>query len=193
MKNFIPVLLNEWERILFYDFTIEIENNQILNYKNSLYWEELIENKRNSALNKHRSKLKEIVSNDSENVQEQVANLIEIKAKELTSGGTKFDTLYIRSILAPCVQSKNVCKVTGFNIEMQKENSFLLSHTGLKYYHDTNRKIYNSIRNKYLSDKWQKTDLKTEIKEIAHNIRNRSNTLNRKQKRLYPKHQYQLY
>ena len=191
--NFIPVLLNEWQRVLFYDFSINIESKPISNYKNPLYWKDLIDNKRNSALNKHRNKLKEIVSNHSENVQAQITKLIEQKAKELIQGGAKFDTLYIRSILTPPQLKNDVCRVTGINIEMQKEDSFLLSHSGLKYYYNTNRKLYNSIKRKYLSDKWQKTDFKTEIKEIAHNIRNTISNQRIKQKRIYPVNQLRLF
>lgn len=195
LQNIYPeFLVQEWQSILFYDFTIiKKENNQILRYKNKQYWKELIENKRNSALNKHREKLKVITSNYSENVQLQISNLIEQKAKELTSGGAKFDTLYIRSIPAPLHPENKVCLVTGLNIEMQREKSNLLSHSGLKYYFNTNRKIYNSVKRKYLSDKWQKTDMKTEIKEIAHNIRNTISNQRIKQKRLYPENQFRLF
>ncbi len=195
LHNIYPeFLVDEWQNILFYDFTInKKENNQLLNYKNPLYWKELIENKRNSALNKHRSKLKEITSRYSENLQIQISDLIERKSKELTSGGAKFDTLYIRSNPTPKNPNNKVCLVTGLNIEMQKENSLLLSHSGLKYYFNTNRNIYNSVKRKYLSVKWQKTDFKTEIKEIAHNIRNTISNQRIKQKRIYPDNQYRLF
>jgi len=42
-------------------------------------------------------------------------------------------------------QVKRVCKVNGINIEMQKEKSGLLSHTGLKYYYQTDQKIFEQI------------------------------------------------
>jgi len=59
---------------------------------------------------------------------------------------------------------------------MQKSDSILLSHTGLRYYLKTNVKIYNKVKRKYLSKKWIDTNVETEIKEIAHNIRNISTT-----------------
>ncbi len=195
LQNIYPeFLVQEWQIILFYDFTIsKKENNQLLRYKNKQYWKELIENKRNSALNKHRNKLKEITSGYSDNVQTKIKNLIEQKAKELTAGGAKIDTLYIRSIPAPPAPQNRVCLVTGLNIEMQREKSNLLSHSGLKYYYNTNRKIYNSVKRKYLSEKWQKTDKKREIKEIAHNIRNTISNQRIKQKRIYPEKQFRLF
>lgn len=194
LQNIFPeFLVQEWQSVLFYDFTINIENKTILKYKNPLYWKDLIENKRNSALNKHRNRLKEITSNHSDNVQKQITNLIEQKAKELTSEGAKFDTLYIQSILTPPAPQNRVCLVTGLNIEMQREKSNLLSHSGLKYYLNTNYKIYESVKRKYLSEKWQKTGIKTEIKEIAHNIRNTISNQRIKQKRIYPENQFRLF
>ena len=66
---------------------------------------------------------------------------------------------------------------------MQKTDSILLSHTGLKYYYKTDRKVFDEVKNKYLSKLWINSDYETQIKEIAHNIRNKhSNLNNRKQK-----------
>ena len=64
---------------------------------------------------------------------------------------------------------------------MQKKTSILLSHTGLKYYYKTDKKIFNEIKQKHLSNKWLNANDKIIIKELAHNIRNkyynnRSNT-----------------
>lgn len=195
LQNVYPeFLVKEWESIFFYDFTIhKKENNQLLNYKNPLYWKELIEKKRNSALNKHRNNLKEITSCCSGNVQNQIKVLIEQKAKELTSGGAKFDTLYIRSIPAPLHPENKVCLLTGLNIEMQREKSNLLSHTGLKYYLNTNYKLYESVKRKYLPDEWKNADLKTQIEKIAHTIRCVVSNRKIKQKRLYPEDQFRLF
>jgi len=68
---------------------------------------------------------------------------------------------------------------------MQKPNSEKLSHTGLKYYYKTDKKIFEEVKRKYLTGLWYNEDHKTQIKAIAHNIRNRHNTLKRKQERLY--------
>jgi hypothetical protein len=65
--------------------------------------------------------------------------------------------------------------ITGLNISMQKSNSFLLSHSGLKYYYKTDKKVFNEVKRKYLSNKWIDANDKIQIKEIAHNIRNKYN------------------
>lgn len=58
---------------------------------------------------------------------------------------------------------------------MQKSNSFLLSHTGLKYYYRIDKKVFYEVKRKYLSNKWIDANHKEQIKEIAHNIRNKYN------------------
>ena len=75
---------------------------------------------------------------------------------------------------------------------MQKDNSKYLSHTGLRYYYQTNKKVYEQVRAKHLSKTWHNADLETEIKEIAHNIRNASSNQSIKQHRLYIPQQYNL-
>ena len=88
---------------------------------------------------------------------------------------------------------KNViCKITGFDISMQKDNSLLLSHTGLQHYYKTNKMLFEQVKRKYLSEKWVYYDLKTQITRIAHNIRNTRSNGNIKQKKLYTTQQVNL-
>jgi hypothetical protein len=91
------------------------------------------------------------------------------------------------------ITSKNtLCKVTGFNISMQKNDSILLSHTGLKYYYKTDRKIFEQLKRKYLSKQWSGANFETQIKEIAHNIRNTKSNQTVKQKKIYQPQQINL-
>ena len=62
----------------------------------------------------------------------------------------------------------------------------MLSHTGLKYYYKTDRKVFKEVCRKFLTSNWVDADYKTQIEEIAHNIRNTRCNQNRKQDRLYP-------
>ena len=66
-----------------------------------------------------------------------------------------------------------LCKVTRLDISMQKADSILLSHTGLRYYHATEPTTFYRVLNKYLSRKWMNADFEKQIKELAHNIRNK--------------------
>ena len=68
---------------------------------------------------------------------------------------------------------------------MQKDSSILLSHTGLKYYYKTDRKVFEQIKRTYLTKQWIDSDFETQIKEIAHNIRTIKSNQNNKQNRIY--------
>jgi len=76
---------------------------------------------------------------------------------------------------------------------MQKTDSILLSHTGLKYYYETDKKIFNEVKNKYLSTLWIDADYETQIKEIAHNIRNRRSNNTKRIRQKYNARQTQLF
>jgi hypothetical protein len=75
---------------------------------------------------------------------------------------------------------------------MQKDNSILLSHTGLKYYYKTDKKIFEQIKRGYLSKRWHNSDFETQIKEIAHNIRNQKSNQKIKQTKIYQPQQVNL-
>ncbi len=75
---------------------------------------------------------------------------------------------------------------------MQKRGSILLSHTGLKYYYETNKKIFEELKRKYLSNKWTNSKHHKQIKEIAHNIRNSRSNKKIKQRVKYPNNQMNL-
>jgi hypothetical protein len=69
---------------------------------------------------------------------------------------------------------------------MQKEDSFLLSHTGLRYYFENDKKVFEQIKKQYLPKLWINSDFETIIKELAHNIRTIHYNQNTKQVRIYP-------
>lgn len=108
--------------------------------------------------------------------------------------GVIFDPLYILSIRTPHPEpNKHICRITGIDISMQRKNSFLLSISGLNYYYENDKKTFELIKQKFLTNYWSNTDFKTQIHEIYHNIRNRYNNLKIKQKRLYSDNQMQLF
>jgi len=90
-------------------------------------------------------------------------------------------------------KNRRFCVVTKLNISMQKTDSILLSHTGLKYYYETDKKIFNEVKNKYLSTLWIDADYETQIKEIAHNIRNRRSNNTKRIRQKYNARQTQLF
>ena len=196
LHNFKNELLNEFNNILFYDTSIRLKSKSLTNYKNPLYWTELLLNNQKDLFNYHRKNLKNITSQSSDKVQLLISEIINEKIDFLNTNTTQIDPLLIlskRVVYANQNKTKNrLCEVTNLNISMQKDNSILLSHTGLKYYYKTDNKVYEQVKRKYLSTRWLNTDLETQIKEIAHNIRNNSSNQSIKQKRIYTPQQVNL-
>jgi hypothetical protein len=196
-KYFENELITEWQNVLFYDNTIVSNSNRINNYKNPLYWCKLIENNSKTNYYKHKGILKELTSNNSDKVQSQITEIMRNKITFLSQEGASFDTLNIKSIHTPHNQTtntinNNICEVTKVNISMQKDNSILLSHTGLKYYYKTDKKIYEQIKRSYLSKRWFNSNFEIQIKEIAHNIRNAKGNQKTKQIKIYQPQQVNL-
>jgi hypothetical protein len=196
LHNFKDELLNEFNNILFYDNSIQSKSRSISNYKNPLYWIELLSNKRNDLFNYHRKHLNKLTAQSSQKIQFQTTEIMSKKIDFLNTNTTQIDPLIIlskRVVLHNQITSNNIlCHVTKINISMQKNDSILLSHTGLKYYYKTDRKIFEQIKRQYLSKQWIKSDFETQIKEIAHNIRNAKGNQKTKQVRIYPNQQINL-
>ena len=202
LHNFKDEVLNEWQNILFYDNTIQIDHlntklkRAVLEYSNPNYWTGLLANNQNKNFVYHKNQLKKITLENSNKVQELTAKIMSKKIDFLNSKTIQIDPLTIlskRIVLNNSNDAKNtLCKVTGFNISMQKDNSILLSHTGLKYYYKTDKKIFEQLKRKYLSKQWFKSDFEKQIKEIAHNIRNSKSNQTIKQIRIYQPQQINL-
>ncbi len=196
LHNFKDELLNEFNNILFYDNTIQTQSRSISNYKDANYWNDLLSSKRNDLFNYHRKHLKKLTAQSSQKIQFQTSEIMSNKIDFLNSNTTQIDTLTIlskRVVLHNQITTKNIlCQVTKINISMQKNDSILLSHTGLKYYYKTDRKVFEQIKRQYLTEKWIKSDFETQIIKIAHNIRNAKGTRKTKQVRIYPNQQINL-
>ena len=202
LRNFKEIVLNEWQNVLFYDNTIQIDHlsrsskKALLEYSNPNYWTGLLANNQTKNFTYHKNKLKKIVSKNSKKIQDLTAETIGKKIDFLNSKTIQIDPLTIMSKRIVFNDDndtkKHICKVTGFNISMQKENSILLSHTGLKYYYNTDKRIFEQIKRRYLTKIWFKSNFETQIKEIAHNIRNENSNKTKKQKRIYQPQQINI-
>lgn len=204
VQAFKNELLNEWQNILFFDNTTQIDtlckNSQkeaLLKYSNPIFWTGLVENKQNENFKYHKKQMQKIIFSNSKNIKEATAEIMSKKIDFLIDNTTQIDTLIIASKkvvsnLENEFQKDCVCKVTGINISMQKKGSSLLSHTGLKYYFQNDKKVFEQIKRRYLSNRWHKSNFEKQIKEIAHNIRNTNSNQKIKQNRLYPKEQLNI-
>lgn len=83
-KIFENDLINEWNNILFFDNTIRSSSNRIANYKNPLYWSDLLKAKSKSNYYKHRDILKKVTLKNSNQMQLQITNLLKSKIDEIT-------------------------------------------------------------------------------------------------------------
>jgi hypothetical protein len=203
LDNFKDEVLNEWKNVLYYDNTIQIDRlttklkRAILEYSNPNYWTGLLANKQTKTFTYHKNQLKKITLKNSNHLKDLIRAIMSKKIDFLNSKTIQIDPLTILSkwIVSDYEKEdkKHLCEVTGFNISMQKRDSILLSHTGLKYYYQTDKKIFEQIKRKYLSKVWLKSNFKTQIKAIAHNIRNTKSNQTIKQKRIYPPQQFNLF
>lgn len=190
LHNFKQDLLKEWQNILYFDNTTQIDplstKNAVLEYSNPNYWTGLLANSQTENFKYHKNQLKKITLENSNKIQHSTAEIISKKIDFLNINTTRIDPLTILSNQVVLKNSNNhICKVTAVNISMQKKNSILLSHTGLKYYYETDKRIFEQLKRRYLSKIWFNSDFQTQIKEIAHNIRNTKNNQSIKQKRIY--------
>ena len=199
LHNFTDDLLKEWENVLFFDKTTRIDplstklKNRVLEYSNPNYWTGLLSNKQTENFKFHKKQLRSITNEYSENLQNQITKIITQKIDLLNIKTTRIDPLTILSKQVVLNNSNNhTCKVTGVNISMQKKNSILLSHTGLKYYYETDKRIFEQIKRRYLSKIWFTSNFEIQIKEIAHNIRNTDSNQRIKQNKLYNSQQINL-
>ena len=215
LHNFKDEVLIEFNNILYYDNTIQAKSQSLSNYKNPLYWIELLNNKTNDLFNYHRNNLRKLTLTASQKIQFQTSEIMSKKIDFLNTNTTQIDPLIILSkrvvltnnnikinsnktdesdtLKSGVIETKNIlCQVTKINISMQKDNSILLSHTGLKYYYKTDRKVFEQIKRTYLTKQWIDSDFETQIKEIAHNIRTIKSNQNNKQNRIYQHQQVNL-
>jgi hypothetical protein len=188
--NAIQKRLNE---IIYFDYTINLKTIKKLNriklerYKQPYYW--------NKELNKterqrQKNNLQKLINVHSSNLKEQVKQILKKEFQKCI-----LITQYNKVSLNPkCIlihslnterKSFKTCKLTGVDISMQKPNSFLLSHTGLYYYHKHDYKTYLLLKKKYLTLKWANSNKQIQIKEMAHNIRNYMNNKRIKQQKIY--------
>jgi hypothetical protein len=179
------LLLKRFDEVVYYDNTITKESLTKLNkqtlerYSNPRYWINVLMPKNRD---KHKKKLKDFISKCSTDLHQEIRQEIDKKGVIINRlseipNGVIINHSSIGLNITPNTLKKESrkCRVTRVDISMQKKGSILLSHTGLKYYYSNNKTSFEEIKNKYLSKKWINAKFDTQIKELAHNIRNKYN------------------
>lgn len=160
--NFVNDLLTKWNEIIFYDPT----NTNIKKwgkYSNVNFWREL-RTKSHTTQKKHADRLRELNNTKGLNIQKLVNDEV-VKMMNNLQGFRNFNL----------VKNQRFCRLTGVNISMQRNNSFLLSHSGLYYLLEHDKHTFMNIKKLFLSDLWETSSITKQVKEIAHNIRAKYN------------------
>ena len=148
---FVDNLISKWNEIVFFDPTMKNIGSYI-RYSNSNFWINISK----KQVYKHKNKLNQLNQTKGQNIKLQISNEI-LKS--------------IQGVQNSTIKYKRYCRLTGVDISNQRDESFLLSHRGLRHLKMTNPKEYERIETIFLSDKWQTSSTYKQIKEIAHNIR----------------------
>jgi hypothetical protein len=164
---FVNTLVEYWDKVIFYDLTNR-NCNKWDKYSNELFWREMRVKRSTKTFSKHANQLRELNRKHGNNTQLKVTELIYSKLDELQ--GVTFSDI---------TTNERFCKVTGLDISMQRNDSFLLSHTGLFNLYDTNKAEFERMKRRFLTYRWMSKSVKEQVKEIAHNIRS---TFNYRQK-----------
>lgn len=79
-------LLQEFDNILYFDQTADPRNPHITNYRNPLFWNDLLETKSRKTFYKHKKAYAEIIIHSSERIQQQLNQILSSKIEELARG-----------------------------------------------------------------------------------------------------------
>lgn len=197
-------LLKEFDKILIIDENAKpvLSKTKLKNHNerlNPIYWHKLL-NKSKNVFRNNFDAYNDALDTCETHLKKEVRKLIFDKLKELkmcadltpyTKSKKCADLTIYKDQIG--TQFNNQCLLTGLNISMQKPKSTFLSHTGLRYYYKTDKKIYNEVKNKYLSKLWINADHATQIKKIAHNIRCKSSNTMTSRKRKHNPLQMELF
>lgn len=215
LYNFKHEVLKEWQNVLYYDNTIQIEalstklKKAVLDYRNPNYWTGLLANNQNKNFTYHKNQLKEIVLKNSNKIKDLTSkiiskridflnvNTIQNEAYNISSNwiveGLNYDVKNTYEIeVKDDSFNRTVCRVTGLSLAGQK-NSHFISHTGLKLLYKSDIDLFNWVLQKHLPKQYKNSDLETKIIQIAKSIRTKDCVNHIKQNRLYQNNQPQLF
>jgi hypothetical protein len=216
------LLVEKFDEVMAYDDTIRKEElsakalSMLPNYSNPNYW---INDLKPNRRHRHKVALRELITSHSDNRKLQIRSLL-VEECVITNQGVISEDYVINnwgeenglcvinntSIIelgstqtsnasdnSQTFETKRICPITDLDISMQKESSYLLSYSGLRYYLKHQPEVFMGLRQQYLTAYWKGAELTIQIKEIAHNIRTLRKNQQRKQRRIYPGDQGKLF
>lgn len=209
-KTYLTLAQNikkEFSGVLILDIDNKMQNindrekTKLTEYLNTVKWIKATQGSKNT-FNNYKKRYFNLLDKTENNIHNVLENIIVNKLDELLKTcaiSTPQKEIKTCAILNHNIMKNgtnnqiNNCPVTGLDISMQKKGSFLLSTTGLNYYYKTDEKVFEEVKGKFLTSYWDRADIKTQIKEIYHNIRNKRRNQRDKQERLYTPIQLTLF
>jgi hypothetical protein len=218
----LSLLVGRFDEVMAYDESIrkkELSAHEISmlpKYSNPYYW---IKDLKPHHRDRHKKALKAIIAKHSDNRQNQIHMLLSVDrvmdnrhdeglacvmnnqlGDDIRSVMDNTSNIVLEatqiSTQTNCKEAKpsqRLCRISEFDISMQKEGSLMLSIKGIKHYLKTQPEVYQKLKRQYLTDYWVNADVDTQVKELAHNIRTISKNQAIKQRRLYPIYQNKLF
>lgn len=169
-RDFKQKLLNRWDECVFVhpeDFKTLAE---YYHYHDQQKWLSILQNENKARANENwktkRRKLDEIISKNPTSKKNLIRNMISQEFDRLFPFNPQMGDL---SILPKWVN--RICPITHVDISMQKNDSFVLSNSGLKHLIENDPTKFEEIKGKYLGRKFWNEPIQTQINEIAHRIR----------------------
>jgi hypothetical protein len=170
-------LVSRFIEIVYYDRTIDktrltrLETIKIKDYSNVTYWMDMDSRKRD----RHKRKLAVLIRDYSENLKAQISSLIIKKCVIINQDSESAKCVIInRSSISLKIthSTPKICPITGVDISMQKDDSNLLSNTGLRHLENKDRLTFDRIRETFLTGNFNKFE-NSLYDMISKQIRNR--------------------
>jgi hypothetical protein len=206
-ERFSDKLIREFKEVLLLNdddddsnLTVK-EKSKFRSYLHPNFWYRIKQDNKRNTFNKEKTKYYKLLDKTGNHLKKQLEKIIFDKLEYLKSGAVSTPHINIKSGADSSIiysgigtQYKNSkCKVTGLDISMQKNDSILLSHSGLRFYYDKNNIVFEQIKKRYLSKRWSSSEFEIQIKEIAHNIRNTNSNQGIKQNKIYNPQQIDMF
>ena len=150
---FLSNLIEKLDDVVLYDSLIK---NEGIKYSNINYWREILKKSR-TTLQRKKDKLLVLSKSRGIDLKQKLIDEVVRKCNELQNvTNYKF---------------RKKCALTGLDISSQREDSFLLSHRGLRELLKTDKQSFEKVKDVFLSNRYKSSNLDIQIKEIAHSLR----------------------
>jgi len=177
MSKAYRLVLTHFDKTLHYDRTIRfkeltrLQKSAISNYSNKLWWLDLEPSKRDRPKNQ----LNKLTAIHSDNLKHEIRELFTKKCVMINRLSKKAKCVIIKTSCIGLDITQNaskICPVTNIDISMQKDDSTLLSNTGLKHLEKTDNRQFQRIKDIFLTGNLNKFEFDV-YSMISKQIRNR--------------------